>query len=252
MQRQLFCNAINIQLNLETNMRILGISGSKRAPATSGTYQLVEHVLKATGLEYDLISLHDKRISGCTACLSCAKDNICVLNDDMRPIRELIESADAYVIGSPNYYSGINATTHAFLERLFQFRHRDGDSLWGKLAVAIGVGGVSGQLATDNIEKFMLYNLIETVAKVAGQGTASCFTCGYGEGCKVGIPCMMYGENSTITDDMIPSVMKQPDTLNSAREAGILLANRLKSNHNRNNVAEEMNLQLGRHFSESV
>ena len=38
--------------------------------------------------------------------------------------REKILAADAYVIGAPNFFSTLNATTHAFLERWYQFRHR--------------------------------------------------------------------------------------------------------------------------------
>mgnify|MGYP001006960879 CR=1 FL=1 len=36
-----------------------------------------------TGIEYELVSLRGKSISGCTACLGCVKDNICVVDDDL-------------------------------------------------------------------------------------------------------------------------------------------------------------------------
>ena len=232
-------------------MKILGICGSNRPAGKSGTYTLVERILKSTGFEYDLISFFGKKINGCTGCLGCACDNICKINDGMTPLRDMIESADAYVIGSPNYYSGMNAATHAFLERLFQFRHQKGDALWGKLAVAVGVGGISGLPVIAEIERFMMYNFIETVAKVTGQGRASCFSCGFGETCEVGIPCMMFGEGVKITEDIIPDVMKQPELLKEAEEAGELMAKRLK-NHNRNLVAAEMQLLLGKKFAESV
>jgi multimeric flavodoxin WrbA len=86
----------------------------------------------------------------------------------MVPLREKIVQADAYVIGAPNYYSGLNATTHALLERWFQSRHQEGNSLWGKLGVAVGVGGTMGYFPAGEIQKLFLYNFIETVAKVAG------------------------------------------------------------------------------------
>jgi hypothetical protein len=54
--------------------------------------------------------------------------------------------------------------------------------------------------------KFFLYNFIETVAKVCGQGAASCFSCGCGDTCKVGIPFFLHGEGVTISQDMIPDV----------------------------------------------
>jgi multimeric flavodoxin WrbA len=217
-------------------MKILGISGSSRKDNISGTYKLVRAVLEASGCDYELISLKGKTISGCIACLGCVKDNVCKVEDDLAGLRDKIVTADAFVIGSPNYYSTLNAATHAFLERWFQFRHQEGDVLWGKLGVAIGVGGTMGRLPADDIEKFFMYNFIETVAKVTGQGAASCYYCSYGETCKVGIPYMLYGDGFKIVEENIPDVMKQADVMQSAVEAGKLLGQRLKEDHNRKEV----------------
>jgi multimeric flavodoxin WrbA len=232
-------------------MKILGISGSPRDGKTSNCYRLVEKVLESTGMKYELISLQGKVVRGCIACLGCVKDNVCVVKDDLMPLRDKIVEADAYVIGAPNYYSGINATTTAFVERWFQFRHRMGNLLWGKLAVAVGVGGATGSVVTDRIEQYMGYNFIETVAKVSGQGTASCFSCGYGETCKVGIPYMLYGEGVKITDDMITDISKQPQVLKAADQAGRELAKRL-ANHNREEVTKKMQKIMMEHFKSSV
>ena len=232
-------------------MKILGISGSPRSTEISGTYWTVEKVLQATGLEYELISLAKLNIRGCTSCLGCAKDNICVIKDDLTKLRDKIVEADAYVIGAPNYYSGINVVTHAFLERFFQFRHQASDILWGKLAVAVGIGGVSGTAAADEIEKFLAYNFIETVSKVSGQGSASCYSCRFGETCRVGIPIMLHGEGMKISPELIPDVRKDQDLIKAAQDAGELLAERLKS-HSRAAVTEEMQIQLMDKFDETV
>jgi len=170
----------------------------------------------------------------------------------MSELRPQIAQADAYVIGAPNYYSAMNALTHAFLERWYQFRHQEGDTLWGKLGVAVGVGGSSGSFPADEIEKFFLYNFIETIAKVAGQGAASCFTCGYGETCKVGVVNMLFGEGTKITEDMIPQVHKQPDVMAAAAEAGRMLGERLRNSHDRKTVTEKMQQALMQKFSEST
>lgn len=217
-------------------MKILGISGSPRKDDKSGVFKLVKTVLENTGCEYELISLQKKAISGCIACLGCVKDNICKVKDDLESLRDKIVAADAYVIGAPNYYSTLNATTHAFLERWFQFRHQEGDTLWGKLGVAVGVGGTTGTFPADAIETFYLYNFIEPIAKVAGQGAASCFSCGFGETCKVGIPIVLYGDNVKIDPDSIPDVSKQPEVMKAAEEAGKLLGQRLNDGHDRKAV----------------
>lgn len=233
-------------------MKILGISGSPRKDETSSVYKLVKTVLENTGIEYELISLRGKSISGCIACLGCVKDNICVVNDDLAPLRDKIVKADAFVIGAPNYYSTLNATTHALLERWFQFRHQTGNTLWGKLAVTVGVGGTSGGFPANDLEKFLLYNFIETVAKVQGQGAASCYSCGYGETCQVGIPLMLHGPGVKITDELIPDVTKQPKVIAAAVAAGKILAERLTNGHERVTVTENMQKKMMSMFESSV
>ncbi len=231
-------------------MKILGISGSPRKKKISNVYKLVKIVLESTGIDYELVSLRGKDISGCMACLACASNNICKLNDDMKDLRSKIVEADAYVIGAPNYYSGINSITHSFLERWYQFRHNEGQFLWGKLAVAVGVGGTSGSAVTDQIKKFLYYNFIEPVAEVTGIGPASCYSCGYGESCKVGIPYFIHGEGVKITDDIIPDISKQPDVIENAKKAGELLGNRLKNNWDRKEVTLKMQQKMMQLFKE--
>ncbi|MBN1804868.1 MAG: flavodoxin family protein [Sedimentisphaerales bacterium] len=221
-------------------MKILGISGSPRPPEVSGVFKLVKIVLQATELDYEIISLRGKNISGCIACLGCVKDNICKVKDDMIDLRDKISEADAYVIGAPNYYMGINALTRAFLERLYQFQHRTGTTLWGKLAVAVGVGGFSGRICCDRIEQFLAYRFVETVAKVAGRGTAPCHTCGYGQNCQVGVLGRVHGEDVKITHGLIPDVTKQPELIASAKQAGRLLKNRLVNDHSSRRAVEKL------------
>ena len=233
-------------------MKILGITGSPRKTSQSGVNKLVTTVLENSGLDFELISLRGKQISGCIACLGCVKDNICKVEDDLTPLRDAIVEADAYVIGAPNYYSTMNATTHALLERWFQFRHQAGDTLWGKLAVTVGVGGTSGSFPADDLEKFFLYNFIETVAKVSGQGAASCYSCGYGETCDVGLPAMLHGPEVKITDDMIPDVTKQPEVMEAAKQAGKLLGDRLQNGHDRSLVTQNMQAKMMEMFQGSV
>ena len=233
-------------------MKILGISGSPRPDEKSGVHKLVTTVLENTGMDYELVSLKGKKISGCIACLACAEDNVCKVQDDMTDLREKIAEADAYVIGAPNYYSTFNATTHALLERLYQFRHQAGDTLWGKLAVTVGVGGTAGEFPAAEIEKFLLYSFVETVQKVSGQGAASCYSCGYGETCQVGIPAMLHGPGTKITEDMIPDVTRQADVMAAAKNAGKLLGDRLRGGHDRGAVTAKMQEKLMSMFAESA
>ncbi len=210
-----------------SNIKVLGISGSPRSGAT--TDQLVQAVLNGVeGCETEFVSLAGKRIGGCIACLGCIKDNVCKVKDDMAALRPKIVAADAYVIGGANYYSMLNGLTHTFLERFYQFRHQEGKAVAGKLGVAVGLGGSSGDPVVANIKTFFQYNQIECVGAVSAQGPASCFTCGYGETCKVGAIHMFFGPGTKITPEITPSLDKQPEKIEQAKALGRALSERLR------------------------
>ena len=115
-----------------------------------------------------------------------------------------------------------------------------------------GGGGSKRQAPADDIEKFLAYNFIETVAKVSGQGAASCFSCGYGETCAVGIPRMLLGEGVKITPEIIPDVNKQPLVMQAAVDAGKLLGERLCRGHDRQAVTQKVMQALMAKFEETV
>ena len=207
-------------------MKVLGVSGSPRKDHS--TDRLVKEVLSTVGVETEFVSLAGKRIGACIACLGCVKDNVCKVKDDMQPLRDKIEEADAYVIGAANYYSMLNGLSHCFLERFYQFRHREGKTVAGKLGVAVGIGGSSGDPVVENIKTFFQYNQIDCIGSVSAQGAASCFVCGYGETCKVGAVHMFFGPGTKITPEIIPDLDKQPEKLEEARQLGRELGERLK------------------------
>jgi hypothetical protein len=90
------------------------------------------------------------------------------------------------------------------------------------------------------------------VAKVPGQGAASCFSCGYGENCKVGIPYFLHGEGVKLSEDIIPDVSKQPEVMEAAVEAGKTLGKRLKEGHDRLQVTERMQALMMEKFEGSA
>lgn len=199
-------------------MKILGISGSPRKGKT--TDHLVNEVLNASGGPTEFISLAGLRIGPCIGCLACVEDNICKVKDDMADLRDKIVAADALVIGAPNYFDGLNGLSHCFLERFYQFRHREADGISGKAGVAVGVGGGMPEPPARDIEKFFAFNQVECLGRVLAIGPASCFDCGYGEDCSVGAIHQFYGPDTKITEDITPSLAKQPQAIAQARSLG--------------------------------
>ena len=90
------------------------------------------------------------------------------------------------------------------------------------------------------------------MAKVSGQGAASCYSCGHGETCQVGIPAMTHEPGFKITEEMIPSVTKQPEVMAAAVQAGKLLGDRLRQGHDRAAVTQAMQERLMAQFGEAV
>ena len=74
-------------------MTILGISASARE--NSITAETVLAVLKATGEQYEFLSLATLDIRGCDGCTRCAVDNRCKLEDDWLLIGEKMLAAEA-------------------------------------------------------------------------------------------------------------------------------------------------------------
>ena len=117
-------------------MKVLGIVCSPRKGGN--TEILVEEALAAAreaGAETDIALVAGKNIGGCDACRSCAETFTCRIKDDMQPIYQKMEAADAIIFGSPVYFHGVTAQAKAIIDRSFLFLQTRG--LRGKVAAPI-------------------------------------------------------------------------------------------------------------------
>jgi len=72
------------------------------------------------GHEVEHIMIRDKDINGCVACGACRRNGgTCIQQDDMQPIYELIEAADAIVLGTPIYYYTWSGQMKTVLDRFY-------------------------------------------------------------------------------------------------------------------------------------
>lgn len=104
--------------------KIVAIVGSYRKGGTVDT--LTDAVLNGTrdcGADPSKIYLLDKHIEYCRNCRSCTQEpgtsrGKCVIQDDMQPILNEVDNAEAVVLASPVNFYNVTALFRTFLERL--------------------------------------------------------------------------------------------------------------------------------------
>ena len=105
-------------------MKVIGINGSPRKHNNSAT--LLTKALegaKTNGSEIELYHLYDLNYKGCRSCFNCKLIDgrfygHCSLHDDLKPVLESIETADALILSSPIYWRSLTGEMRSFLERL--------------------------------------------------------------------------------------------------------------------------------------
>jgi multimeric flavodoxin WrbA len=114
-------------------MKVLAISGSPRPKGnTRLLLSTAMAALEAQGMETEFISLHNKDIRPCQACMKCAKDkNRCAQDDDFNGIYEIMAAADGLIVGSPVYFGSATPNLMALLDRA-GFVARMGDNVFAR------------------------------------------------------------------------------------------------------------------------
>ncbi len=194
----------------------IGASGRRIVRDSNGrllcgvTEEMIKYILEKSGEQHEYVSLSGKQINGCQGCVCCAKDNICVLEDDWAEIRDKMLEADAIVFGAPNYYGTINALAHAFLERTFSLRHRERFPLAGKINIVITTGSEEPNPVEEYVLKMFRSNYMTApVGLLRVAGISQCYVCGYGENCAAGSVVARHGFLDVIRDYHIPIISKE-------------------------------------------
>lgn len=108
---------------------IIALVGSYRKGGVIDT--AVEEVLKAAregGAETTTVYLIDEPIEFCTNCRSCTQEpgdghGVCVTEDGMAALLDLIDRHDAVVLASPMNFFTVTAVMKRFIERLVCFSY---------------------------------------------------------------------------------------------------------------------------------
>jgi multimeric flavodoxin WrbA len=130
----------------ENFMKVVAVSGSPRPQGnTSQLLHQVLEVLAKQGMETEYLSLHDKQILPCKACLKCAKDkNRCAQEDDFMPVYQAMAAADGLIVGSPVYFGSATPNLMALLDRAGYVARQGDNPFYRKVGTPIVVARRAG------------------------------------------------------------------------------------------------------------
>jgi len=134
-------------------MKVLLINGSPRLNGnTTLALEEMKPVFGEYGIETEEIRVGNKQIRGCIACGTCFDKGKCVFDDLVNETAKKFEDAEGIVVATPVYYASANATTIAFLDRLFYSTHFDKTM---KVGASVAVCRRGGSSATfDELNKY--------------------------------------------------------------------------------------------------
>ncbi|MFX0169894.1 MAG: flavodoxin family protein [Candidatus Hodarchaeota archaeon] len=149
-------------------IRLLGISGSPRAAATDyAIREALRYAEEKYDVETEYFSVAKKKIQFCTHCDFCVQQKKgCVFQDDMLEVYQLLQWADAYIIGSPVYQGNISGQLKTLFDRTRAILVQNIHIFDNKVGAGIAVGGdrSGGQEPTlRTIHDFYIINHIFSV-----------------------------------------------------------------------------------------
>ncbi|MGL4403172.1 MAG: flavodoxin family protein [Fusobacteriaceae bacterium] len=144
-------------------MKVVAFNGSPRKEGnTYHALKMVEDVLVAEGIEFEIVHVGNKLISGCLSCGGCIRnrDEKCIIpNDQVNEWLQLMKEADGIIISSPVHYAAIGGTMKSFLDRAFYVAGVNNSMLRHKVGAAVVADRRSGGVSTFNqLNNFLNYS----------------------------------------------------------------------------------------------
>ncbi|MFQ6133712.1 MAG: flavodoxin family protein, partial [Armatimonadota bacterium] len=132
-------------------MLVIGLQSSPNEDGLTATAaQAALEGARKAGAETELIHLRQKDIQACRACDDgwgrCAREGLCIIEDDMQALRERLYEADALVLSTPVYFGEVSEVTKSFLDRVRRCERRmeQPSPLEGMAILCIAAAGGSG------------------------------------------------------------------------------------------------------------
>lgn len=145
-------------------MNVLLLNGSPHEKGcTRVALDEIAAELDKNGIGSIMLHIGKEGIKGCKACMGCVKTGYCVYDDDaVNECIDLLKKADGFIVGSPVYYAGPNASVCGFLDRVFYMK---ADPYAFKPAAAISSSRRCGNSATfDRLNKYFTFAQMPVVS----------------------------------------------------------------------------------------
>lgn len=124
-------------------INVVIINGSPRKNGATATLlkKMVGHLSKKTDVNVDYLNIIDYSLKNCMGCMSCYKNGICCLGDEVEKINSLIAEAHGVIIGSPTYTSSMPGALKTYIDRGHFVLEQ---SLLGKYTFALNTYEIAG------------------------------------------------------------------------------------------------------------
>ncbi len=134
-------------------MKVLMVNGSPHVKGNTTTaLDEMRKIFEAEGVEVEYVQIGQQNVRGCIGCYFCNETGKCIFDDVVNKTAPIFAACDGLVVGAPVHYASANATTIAFLDRLFFSCHADATMKVGAAVVTARRGGCSATF--DEINKY--------------------------------------------------------------------------------------------------
>jgi len=108
---------------------------------------------ESAGKSVTTFRVADMKIAGCLGCRQCVEaKGVCVQKDDMPPILDALQKADAFVMDSPVYFFGVTAQLKLAIDRTYALLRVERPIK--RAAILLTCGNPSAEVANGAIEMY--------------------------------------------------------------------------------------------------
>lgn len=141
-----------------TEKKVVLLCGSPRQDGN--TRQVLDEcasVIRASGVEAEMIQLGLMQVRSCIACGQCREQGTCLLDDGLDEVIEQVRGAEGLIVGAPVYFGTARADMMAALQRIGMVSRTNGNFLSWKVGGPIAVARRGGQ--TSSLQEMLMFFL---------------------------------------------------------------------------------------------